>query len=775
MHRITPTLLIWLLLIPYRPLAQTRHSVDGTVRDAATGETLIGASVTLMERPRSGVMTNAYGFFSVSAPRGGYTLIVTYSGYLPDTVHINLVRDLTQPVSLKPGGSQLRDVVISAGRRNDNVIRPLAGVQQLSTSEIKDIPVLFGEKDIMKTIQLLPGIQSAGDGNTGFYVRGGATDQNLILLDEATVYNASHLLGFLSVFNSDAIKDVTIYKGGMPAEFGGRLSSVLDIRMNDGNNQRSGVSGGIGLIASHLNGEGPIKKGKGSFAVSARRTYADLFLKLSRDSTTRGSSLYFYDLNMKANYQFNGNNTVYLSGYFGKDVLGLKDLFGLNWGNATGTVRWNHVFNSRLFSNTSLIFSSYDYNIGINSNNDNITIASRITDVHIKEDLQFFVNNNSKINFGIDAIHHTLSPGIINTSGSSSYNSLDLEKKSSLENAAYVSHEWSPASQWKINYGLRYTLFSVLGPGTFYTYDTAGNTIDTAAYRSGRIVRTYANLEPRFSASYQLPGPSSIKFSYTRNVQNLHLVSNSTSSSPTDLWIPSSNNVRPEIADQVSFGYYHNFHNNGYEFSSEIYYKRLQHQIDYKNGAVLLANENVESQLLYGKGRAYGLELYLRKKFGKLNGWVSYTLSRVEDQFTGINNGARFPASQDHTHDLSVVGIFKASKKWTFSSTFTYVSGNPVTWPSGKYQVSGQAVFFYTKRNGYRMPDYNRLDIGATLQGRKTARHESSWTFSVYNLYGRENPYTITFRTDPKDASKTQAVQTALFRMVPSVMYNFKF
>jgi len=764
-----------LLLFVSRSFAQTHHTIDGTVRDAKTGETLIGASVTVPGRIHAGVTTNAYGFFSISAPDGAVTLVITFAGYVPDTLAVTLTQNLTLKVGLTPGESQLQEVVINAGRRNDNVIKPITGVQKLTTSEVKDIPVLFGEKDILKTIQLLPGIQSAGDGNTGFYVRGGASDQNLILLDEATVYNASHLLGFFSTFNSDAIKDVTIYKGGMPAEYGGRLSSVLDIRMNDGNNQKFGVSGGIGLIASHLNVEGPIKKKKGSFAISARRTYADLFLKLSHDSTTRNSSLYFYDLNLKANYAFDDKNTVYLSGYFGKDVLGLKDLFGLNWGNATGTVRWNHVFNSGLFSNMSLIYSSYDYNILINSNNDNITIASKINDLHLKEDLQFYINSVSKINFGIDVIHHTLSPGIINTSASSSFNSLDLQKKYSLESAAYVSHEWSPGSKWKINYGLRFTVFSVFGPGSFYTYDSSGNTLDTASYKSAQIVKTYANLEPRFSASYQLSDPSSIKFSYTRNVQNLHLLSNSTSSSPTDLWVPSSNNIRPEIADQIALGYYRNFSNNGYEFSTEVYYKILQDQIDYKNGAELIGNENVESQLLYGQGRAYGLELYLKKKFGKLTGWISYTLSKSERKFQDINADTWFNATQDHTHDLSLVGIYKASKKWTLSSTFVYVTGNPVTWPDGKYQVNGQAVFLYSNRNGYRMPAYNRLDIGATLEGKKTARHESSWTFSVYNLYGRENPYTITFRTDPKDPSKTQAVQTSLFRMVPSVTYNFKF
>ena len=769
MHRIALAALI--LAMAYRPLAQPLHTIDGTVRDAATGETLIGASVVLLESPRLGVTSNGYGFFSLSAPAGKYTLIISYSGYLPDTLRLRLDRDQTLPVRLTPGGGQVQEIVIRGARQSDNVSRPVTGVQRLSTDEIKDVPVLFGERDILKTIQLLPGIQSAGDGNTGFYVRGGAADQNLILLDEATVYNPAHLLGFFSVFNSDAIKEVTIYKGGMPAEYGGRLSSVLDVRMNDGNNQACHVSGGIGLIASRINIEGPLKKGKGSFIVSARRTYADLFLRLSHDSTTRQSQLYFYDVNVKADYAFNDKNTVYLSGYLGKDVLGLHDLFGINWGNATGTIRWNHVFDKRLFSNTSLIYSHYDYNIDITNINDDITIASNIRDIHLKEDLQFFMPRSGKLNFGIDVIHHTLSPGIIGTNDESSFNPLSLQKKYSVENAAYVSHEWSPG-KWTVNYGLRGTLFSVLGPGNFYTYDSAGNTLDTAVYRTGRVVRSYTSLEPRFSAAHPLSENSSVKFSYTRNTQNLHLISNSTSSSPTDLWIPSSNNVRPETSDQVALGYYRNFHRNGYEFSAEVYYKKLGRQIDYKNGATLVANENVESQLLFGKGRAYGMELFIKKKFGRLTGWVGYTLARVEDRFTAINDGAWFPATQDHTHDLSLVGVFKASKRWTFSSTFVYASGNPVTWPSGKYAIDGRdVVFLYTQRNGYRMPPYDRLDIGATFQGKR----KSSWTFSVYNVYGRENPYTITFRTDPSDPTRTQAVQTSLFRMVPSVTYNFKF
>ncbi|MHA4806659.1 TonB-dependent receptor [Flavitalea flava] len=755
--------------------AQLRYTVNGTVRDKNSGEVLIGATVSLLEVPRSAITSNSYGFYSISAAAGKYTMVVSFAGYEPDTLQIELDKNKLLPVELISGGIQLTEVVVSARKRNENVIKPLMGVQKLTTNEIRNIPVLFGEKDVLKTIQLLPGIQSAGDGNSGFYVRGGGADQNLILLDEATVYNPSHLLGFFSTFNSDAIKDITVFKGGMPAEYGGRLSSVVDIKMNDGNNKGYHVGGGIGLISSRLNAEGPIVKDKGSFSISARRTYADLFLKLSKDSSVNSNSLYFYDLNVKANYKIDEKNRVYLSGYFGRDNLGFGKTFGIDYGNATGTARWNHVFNSRLFSNTSLIYSDYSYKIRINSNNNNINITSKIRDLDLKEDLQYYINADNKLNFGFNAIHHTISPGVISASVSSSYNSLNLQNKYSLENAAYLSHEWSPMDKLHFNYGLRLTSFSVLGPGDFYTYDAEGNTKDTTHYASGKFAKTYFNLEPRFSTSIQLNEKSSVKLSYIRNVQVLHLLSNSTSANPTDIWIPSSINVKPEIADQVAIGYYRNFRDNQYELSSEVYYKNMQNQIDYKNGAQLIANETVESELQFGKGRAYGFELFFKKKVGKLTGWVSYTLSRTELKIDGINKSNWYPAKQDRTHDISLVGMYQAGKKWTLSATWIYYTGNAVTFPSGKYQVAGQTAFYYTERNGYRMPAYHRMDVAATLQGKKTAKFESSWTFSIYNLYGRENAYSITFQNDPKDLSQTQAVQYALFRFIPSVTYNFKF
>ncbi len=752
-----------------------KYTINGTVKDKKTGEVLIGATVYLLEVSKSATNSNSYGFFSISAPSGSYNLITSFAGYLTDTMKIQLDQNISTIVELSQKTAELEEVVVSSKKRNENVVRPLTGVQKLSVSDIKNVPVIFGEKDVLKTIQLLPGVKAAGDGNSGFYVRGGGADQNLILLDEATVYNPSHFLGFFSAFNSDAIKDLTLYKGAMPAEYGGRLSSVVDIKMNDGNNKDYHVSGGLGLIASRLAIEGPIVKDRGSFIISARRTYADVFLKLSHDSTINRNSLYFYDLNMKANYTFNKNNRVYLSGYFGKDVFGVASQFGLDYGNSTGTVRWNHIFNSRLFSNTSFIYSNYNYNISITSNGNDLLLKSKIEDASLKQDFQYYLNSTSKLNFGFQVTHHTISPAVLNASPGSNFNPINIQRNYSFENAVYISHEYAASDKLRFNYGLRFSSFIQTGPGTFNNYDSAGNTIQSKTYEQGQVVSSYYNLEPRFSASFQMNDNSSVKASYTRNVQNLHLLSNSATSNPTDLWIPSSQNVKPEIADQVSLGYYRNFKDNNYEFSSEVYYKIMQNTIDYRNGAQLRANANVESQLLFGHGRAYGLELFLKKKTGRFTGWISYTLSKTEIQINGINNNDWYPAKQDQANNIALVGIYQLNKKWTFSANFVYNTGAPATFPSGKYSVNGQTTFYYTERNAYRMPDYNRLDIAATLQGKKHKKWEGSWTFSLYNAYGRENAYAITFRDNPDNASQTQAVQLALFRWVPSVTYNFKF
>jgi hypothetical protein len=769
-------LFILLSLATLPVFAQKKFTINGTIEDAATGEKLIGATVKIKEQPQNGTITNAYGFYSISVASGTYTLVYTYIGYQPVEQEVVLDKSHAIDISLH-AKNELTEVVISSNKpNNDNVASPQMGEEKLNMAQINEVPVLLGEKDILKTITLLPGIKAAGEGNTGFYVRGGASDQNLILLDEATVYNASHFFGFFSTFNSDAIKDVTIYKGGMPAEYGGRLSSVLDVKMNDGNNKDYTVQGGLGLISSRIKIEGPIVKDKGSFMISARRTYIDLFLKASSDSTIKGSSIYFYDLNAKANYHFDDNNAIYISGYFGKDVLALKNTFGTNWGNSTGTVRFNHLFNNRLFSNTSIVFSNYNYAIEDFESDNYFKATSQITDVNFKEDLQYSMTSNHTLKFGLNVLHHTIAPGDITTNSTSSFNDVSVEQRYGYENAAYVSDDWRVNSKLTLLYGLRLSGMFLLGPGTFKTYDAAGNTLTSATYSSGQLVKDYFNLEPRISASYLLSDVSSIKASYNRNTQNIHLLNNSTSSTPTDLYVMSSNNIKPEIADQVSTGFFENFKDNTYEFSAEVYYKWLQNQIDYKDGAQLIVNPDVESLLTYGTGRAYGLELFFKKKYGRFNGWIGYTLSRTELKFAAINNDQYFPATQDRTHDLSVVGIYQLNKRWSFSSDFVYGTGNAVTYPTGKYEIGGLTTFSYSGRNGYRLPSTNRLDIGATLEGKEHKKYHSSWTFSIYNVYAHRDPYTITFRDSKTVPNTTEAVETSIFATrIPSVTWNFKF
>jgi len=778
MYKLKNLLILLLLSLPFHLLAQSHQTftISGTVKDAASGETLPGATVSLMEFPGKAIGTNSYGFYSLTVTAGAYTVLTTYTGYKTDTLKIQLTKNSMVNVRLGAGQSQLQEVKItSSSARSNNSLTTPAGLQKLSVKDIQNVPVLLGEKDILKTIQLLPGIVSAGDGNAGFFVRGGGSDQNLILLDEATVYNPSHVLGFFSVFNSDAIKDISIYKGGMPANYGGRLSSVEDVQMNDGNSEKFGVSGGLGLIASRLTVEGPLFDHKGSFIISARRSYADLFTGFASDTTIKHSKLYFYDVNLKANYQLDSNNRIFLSGYFGKDVMSLQNNFGLNYGNSTGTLRWNHIFSSKLFSNTSLIYSKFNYDVHIENDYNNILINSSIADYHFKQDFNYYLNTTNKLSFGFESTYHDTEPGTAVSTASSSYNDIFLQKKYALESALYISNEWNASDKLKITYGIRLSDLTVLGPGTFYTYDKNGNKTDSTTYKSDQVVKNYFTPEPRLAASYQLNVASSLKLSYDRNVQNIHLLSNSASLSPTNIYLPSSNNIKPEIADQVALGFYHTFHADGYEFSSEIYYKNLQNQIDYKDGAQLVGNENIEAELLYGSGRAYGWETYIKKKSGKFTGWLSYTLSKTELKIPGINNGDYYPAMQDQPNHLSLVGMYQVSKKWTLSSDFVYSTGDAVTWPTGKFSVDGAPVYTYGARNSNRLPAYNRLDIGATLLVKKTAKYESSWNFSIYNVYGESNPYAIIFESDPNNADKTQVEQTTLFKMVPAVTYNFKF
>ncbi len=768
-----PTKLIiafMLLLLPGVLNAQTKFSISGTIKDKKTGEALIGATVKVADKPALGTATNEYGFYSLTLPSGTYKLLVGYIGYKEQELTVSPEKKSGFDVALEPEETQLNTVTISS--KVNMVTSAQMGMEKLDIKEINAVPVIFGERDVLKTIQLLPGVQSVSDGNSGFYVRGGAADQNLILLDDAVVYNPSHLLGFFSTFNSDAIKDVTLYKGTAPAQFGGRLSSVLDVKMNDGNDQSYHVSGGIGLIASKLEVEGPIQKDEGSFLVTARRTYADVFLKLSHDTTLKKSSLYFYDLNAKLNYKLGKKDRIYLSGYFGQDDLGLGGLFGLNYGNATGTLRWNHIFNDKLFSNTSLIYSDYDYNIGINTGGISANIQSIIRDWNLKEELEYFANPSNSIRFGFSSVYHTIEPG--NITGSGITNSTQPDNHS-LENAVYITDSWKASSRLNVDYGIRVSAFSVIGGANLYDLNPDGAVRDTIHAGNGQIEQTYVIPEPRASASYTLNDVSSLKLGYARNAQYMHLISNSTTTNPTDKWVGSDNNIKPEIADQGTLGYFHRFKNDDYELSAETYFKYMQHQIDYRDGANVFDNTPLDSKLLYGDGRSYGLELYFKKKVGRFTGWVSYTLSRSEIQILGVNNNDWYASRQDHTHDFSVVGIYKLNKKWTVSSDFVFYTGGAATFPSGKYEVNGQTVFYYTSRDGYRMPNYNRLDLSFTKQLKPHKKYTSELVYSLYNAYGRENPYIINFQQDPNDASKTQAVQYSLFRWVPSISYNFKF
>ena len=755
--------------------SQAKFTISGSVKDASKGEELINATVKVKGQ-NLGAFSNEYGFYSLTIPEGKYTLVITAMGYLSKEQEIDLKQNLRIDFQLETEGKvqQIEEVKVSGIKQDANVKDPVMGVERLDPKEIAKIPVLLGEKDIIKTMQLLPGVKSAGDGNSGYFVRGGGADQNLILLDEAPVYNASHLLGFFSTFNSDAIKDAVLYKGNQPANFGGRLSSVLDIKMNEGNSKRFNVSGGLGLISSRLNVEGPIVKDKSSFLITGRRTYADLFLKASEKF--KENTLYFYDLNAKFNYRLSKKDRLYLSGYFGRDVLGVGNTFGIDWGNATGTLRWNRIVNDKLFSNTSFIYSAYDYKISISSGVVDFDVVSRIQDFNLKQEFQYFANTRNKIRFGANVIHHTITPGQIKANSDAGVNTTEIEPSKAIESAFFINNDWSLSEKLTINYGVRLSGFSLLGNGAnVYSYDADGKVTDTAVYAQNELYKTYWNLEPRVSLSWAYSKTASFKAAYSRNAQNIHVVSNSTSASPTDVWLATTLNTKPELSDQFAVGWFKNFKENKYEFNVETYYKLLNNQIDYRNGANTTANDLLEGELLYGIGRAYGIELILKKKQGRFTGWFGYTLSKTERKVEGINDFEWYNAKQDRTHDLSIVGIYDITPKVSVSALFVFYTGNAVTFPSGKYEMNGETQFSFTERNASRMPDYHRLDLGVTWYRKNTEKYESSWNFSVYNSYGRQNAYSISFRESETEPGKTEAVQVSLFRWIPAITYNFKF
>jgi hypothetical protein len=771
------SILILFLFLGIFTFSQDKFTISGTIRETVKGEELINAIVKVKGQ-NLGARSNEYGFFSLTLDKGKYTILITNLGYTPQEKEIDLSESMSLDFNLNPIKSDkmqdLNEVKVSGIKEDLNVKEAIMGVERLDPKELAKIPVLFGEKDIIKTMQLLPGIKSAGEGSAGYFVRGGGADQNLILLDEAPVYNASHLLGFFSTFNSDAIKDAVLYKGNQPSNFGGRLSSVLDIRMNEGNSKKMNVSGGLGLISSRLNIEGPIVKDKSSFLINGRRTYADVFLKASENF--KDNTLYFYDLNAKVNYRVSKKDRIFLSGYFGRDVLGVGETFGINWGNATGTLRWNRIVSDKLFSNTSVIFSSYDYNIGIKSGLVDFDIISKIQDFNVKQEFQYFANTRNKIKYGVNIIHHTITPGQVKSNSIVGINSETLSPTKSIESAAFINNDYSLNENFTLNYGVRVSGFSLLGNGAnVYSYNAEGSVIDTTVFKKNDLYKTYWNVEPRVSFSYAYAKTASFKAAYARNAQNIHLVSNAASTSPTDVWLSTSLNTKPELANQFSVGWFKNFKENKYEFNVETYYKTLSNQIDYRNGANTSANDLLEGELLYGIGRAYGLEFNLKKRQGKFTGWISYTISKTERKVEGINNFDWYNAKQDRTHDISVVGVYDINEKLSVSALFVFYTGNAVTFPSGKYEVNGQTQFSFTERNASRMPDYHRLDLGLTWYRKNTAKFESSWNFSIYNTYARENAFSINFRENADDPSKTEAVQTALFKIIPAVTYNFKF
>jgi hypothetical protein len=751
--------------------AQQRFTLSGYLRDETSGEALMFANI-YPEGLKTGVTTNEYGFFSITLPEGNYKLVFSYIGYQTIKKEILLNKDLYQNISLSPQETRIAEITVMSEPKTDFVRQNEIGAVHLNVRELSVIPVLFGEQDILKSIQLMPGVSPVGEGNSGFYVRGGNPDQNLILLDDAPVFNPSHLLGFFSVFNSDAISDVQLFKGGVPARYGGRASSVMDIRMKEGNMKDYNFSGGLGLIASRILAEGPIVKDKSSFMISGRRTYADLFLPLSGDEKVKDNKLYFYDLNLKTNLIINKNNRIFLSGYFGRDVLQAND-FGFNWGNKAGSLRWNHQFSPSLFANTTMVINDYNYKTEGDIDG-SFSLSAGIKDLSLKQDYALSLFNRLNFLFGFNSVLHQFKPGEV-VSNSKNIINFNISEKVGWENAAYAFTEFQPSVKLKIGAGLRFSTFSRIGPGTENTYNATGSIISSQTSPSGKFYRNYGSAEPRFNLTWLISEKSSIKAGVNRMSQYIHLLSNSSAGTPVDYWLPSSNNIKPQLISQISLGYFRAFVPKGFNFSIEGYYKDMKNQVDYRNNADVFLNENAEAELLFGKGRSYGLEFLCKKESGLLTGWIAYTLSRTEKRFEEINSGSWYPARQDRTHDVSVVTNLKAGKKLTLSATWVYYTGNAITFPSGKYMMDGNIINYYTSRNGYRMPAYHRLDFGATFLLRERRKYRSELNFGLFNAYGRKNAYSILFRTNEDNTTQTEAVKLYLFSVIPSITWNFKF
>lgn len=788
MYKLLYKFVFLFILIPVALHAQ-KVSISGYMRDSASGESLISGTIYVKEIG-VGAQTNAYGFYSVSVPPGSYTVIFSYVGYATITKSMELIASRTYNVEMQ---SQLtmKEVEVVAGRKDANVKGTEMGTITLSIAQIKKLPVLFGEVDILKSIQLLPGVQSAGDGNSGFYVRGGGPDQNLVLLDDAVIYNTGHLFGFFSIFNSDAIKDVTLIKGGAPANYGGRLSSVVDVSMKEGNINTFHGQGGVGNIASRLTFEGPIKKNRGSFMLAGRRTYADVIARPFVPAL-ENSGYYFYDANLKANYKLGSNDRVYFSGYIGLDKFKFESPKGtfkatIPWGNKTATLRWNHQFSDKLFLNTTAVYNSYEFSSNFEqiaasgqSGAFGVKFSSGIKDYTLKSDLDYYTSFNHHLKGGIAYTNHTFIPNQF----SGRADTLSLEPNNALikyahEAGIYILDEFDLGPLLKINAGVRYSWFGQVGPYTAFDFNDLGNKTDSVVYTGGKLVKAYGGFEPRLNARYALNEFSSVKGSVSRTYQYLHLVSNNGSTLPTDVWVPSTYTVKPQQAWQYSAGYFRNFFDNKLETSVEIYYKDMQNQVQYKDGYVPNTLSDPEQSFVFGRGTAYGAEFFINKTQGKFTGWVGYTLAWTYQKFAKLNRGESFPAKYDRRHDVSVVATYDMSKKWSFSSVFIYGSGNAITLPTSLYFIENTPVQQFSSVNAYRVPSYHRLDISATLtpQHSKPRKWQGSWTFSIYNVYNHANPY---FLYNDIQGTATTGITSKIYMvyilpLIPSVTYNFKF
>ena len=770
--------------------AQENFTISGYITDYESGETLIGATA-LVKELGNGAVSNEYGFYSISVPEGSYTLEFSYIGFGNIIKSVSLSANYKLDVELGEMKNELAEVVVTAKEEDSNVREVSMSVNKLDITTIKSMPTLLGEVEIIRSLQLLPGVNSVGEGATGFNVRGGSIDQNLILLDEAPVYNSSHLFGFFSVFNPDAVKDVKLYKGGIPSRYGGRLSSILDVRMKEGNKKKLNINGGVGFIFSRLSVEAPIIKDKSSLIVAARRSYIDVLAKPFLSESLNGSELNFYDLTLKTNYDINDKNRLFISGYFGRDNFGFGDQAGFNWGNKTGTIRWNHLFSERLFSNLTFYFSDYDYQIKFGNDSQNkFDWNASIQNIGVKPEFSFFLKPGNLLKFGGQSILYTFDPG--NAVGVSEGEERDfsLPQKYAMENAVYVENEIDITTTIKTNYGLRLSSFTYLGKGTAYEYADGipgerRYATSATEYDDWESIKTYYNFEPRLSLQMQLSSNNSIKASYNRTTQYIHLVSNTIAATPVDVWTPSTNNIRPSTADQVAFGYFQNLNDNTYELSAEVYYKTMNNLVDYIDGADLLLNQFIEGDLIEGEGRAYGIELMAKKTKGKFSGWLSYTLARTERQTPGINGGEWYASRFDQLHNLSLTGFYEINDRWTTSANFAFNTGSPTTFPTTRYTIQGFVVPHNAneERNNVRLPNYHRLDLSITRKGKikEGKRWTGDWVFSVYNVYNRKNAFSIFFAQEDGRIPIGSSVNTDAYRLsvigsfIPSVSYNFKF